>query len=109
MIRKLREIIKEKRRGKLRQGVVFHQDNAPAHTITVTMATFRESGFKLSPHPSCSPVLAPSDFHLLRSLKDSLRGHKFDTDENVIYATNDWCQELDKSFFLDCVKSLEHS
>ncbi|CAK1591719.1 unnamed protein product [Parnassius mnemosyne] len=30
-IRRLRKAIKKKRRGKLRAGVLFHQDNAPAH------------------------------------------------------------------------------
>ena len=104
LIRKLREVIKEKRRGKLRQGVVFHQDNAPAHTSTVATAAIRECCFE----PPYSPDLAPSDFHMFQNLKDSLRGHKFDSDENVFYAINDWCQQLDKSFFLDGVKSLEH-
>ena len=37
LIRKLRDTIQEKRRGKLHQGVVFHQDNAPAHTSAIAM------------------------------------------------------------------------
>ena len=32
LIGKCRAALKEKRRGKLRRGVLFHQDNAPAHT-----------------------------------------------------------------------------
>lgn len=108
LIRKLRVAIKEKRRGKLRQGIVFHQDNAPAHTSSVAMTAIRECGFELLQHPPYSPDLAPSDFHLFRYLKDSLRGQKFDTDESVIHAINDWFQELDKTFFLEGVKALEH-
>lgn len=108
LIRKLRVAIKEKRRGKLCQGVVFHQDNAPAHTSTVAMAAIRECGFELLQHPPYSPDLAPSDYHLFRNLKDSLRGQKFDSDESVIRAIDDWFDQLDKSFFLDGVKALEH-
>ena len=41
-------------------------------------------------HPPYSPDLAPSDFHVFRSLKDSLRGRPVDSDETVIQAINDW-------------------
>ena len=34
---KLREAIKSKRRGKLRSGVMFHMDNAPAHKAGKTL------------------------------------------------------------------------
>ena len=35
----LRENIKVKRRGKLSKGLLFHQDNAPAHTSRVERKT----------------------------------------------------------------------
>lgn len=107
LIRKLRAVIKEKRRGKLRQGVLLHQDNAPAHTSAVAKAAIGECGFELLQHPPYSPDLAPSDFHLFRFLKESLRGQKFESDENVIQAIDDWCEQLHESFFLDGVKALE--
>ena len=58
-------------------------------------------------HLPYSPDLAPSDFHLFRFLKESLRGQKFDSDENVIHAIDDWGEGLHESFFLDGVKALE--
>src|ERR1700743_1771577 len=70
LIRKLREQIKEKRRGKLIQGVLLHHDNAPAHPSHVAMAAIHECGFELLCHPPYFPDLAPSDFHLFRLLKD---------------------------------------
>ncbi|CAF4944349.1 unnamed protein product [Pieris macdunnoughi] len=42
-IRRLREAIKQKRRGKLRAGVLFHQDNAPSHKAAVAMAAIQET------------------------------------------------------------------
>jgi len=55
-LRKLYAAIKHKRRGKLRQGVLLHHDNAPAHTSAVAMAAIRECGFELLNHP---PYLRP--------------------------------------------------
>nr|XP_032528131.1 uncharacterized protein LOC116778294 [Danaus plexippus plexippus] len=55
-IRRLREAIKSKRRGKLRARVLFHQDNAPAHKAAVAMAAIEEMGFELLEHPPYSNV-----------------------------------------------------
>jgi [histone H3]-lysine36 N-dimethyltransferase SETMAR len=108
LIRKLREIIKEKRRGKLTHGVLLHHDNAPAHTSHVAMATIHDCGFELLSHPPYSPDLAPSDFHLFRLLKDSLRGRVFESDEVVIKAINDWFEDQEPIVFLEGVNALEH-
>ena len=40
--RQLREKLKQIRRGKLPRGVLFHQNNAPAHTSTVIMAAIQK-------------------------------------------------------------------
>jgi len=46
----------------------------------VVMATIRECGFQLLNHLPHSPDLAPSDYRVFRSLKDSLHGQTFDRD-----------------------------
>ena len=51
-----------KRPGKLRKGVLFHQDNAPAHKPVVTIAAARDCGLELVDHPQYSPDLAPYMF-----------------------------------------------
>jgi len=61
LIRKVQAAVKEKRRGKLRHGVLFHQDNAPAHTSSQTLAAIRNVEFELLAHPQYSSDLAPSD------------------------------------------------
>jgi len=108
VIRKLRPAIKEIRRGKLSHGVLLHQDNAPAHTSSVAMAAIRECGFELLSLLPYSPDLAPSDYHVFRSLKDSLRGQSFGYGEEVIDTINDWFELQDKQFFVDGVNSLAH-
>ena len=109
LIRKLREVrlIKEKRRGKLTQGVLLHHDNTPAHTSHVAMVTIHDCGFELLSHPPYSPDLAPSDFHLFRHLKESLHGRAFEDDEDVTVAVNEWIEERDQNFFLEGIKTLE--
>jgi len=57
-------------------------------------------------YPPCSADLAPTDYHVLRSLTDSVHGHKFYSDEEVIYAVNDWFEHQDKKFSMDGVISL---
>jgi len=88
--------------------MLLHHDNTFAHTFAVAMATIRKCGFKLLSHLPYSPDLAPFDYHVFRSLKDSLRGQTFYSDEQVIHAINDWFEQQDKKFFVDNVNSLAH-
>lgn len=106
-IRRLREAIKEKRRGKLRAKVLFHQDNAPAHKAEVAMTAIREAGFELVEHPPYSPDLAPSDFYLFPRLKEHLRGKKFEDDSEVMAAVEAFWDSQDKDFFLKGILGLE--
>ncbi|XP_077156041.1 histone-lysine N-methyltransferase SETMAR-like [Ranitomeya variabilis] len=106
-IRRLREAIKEKRRGKLQAGVLFHQDNAPSHKAAVAMATIQEAGFELVEHPPYSPDLAPSDFFLFPRLKEHLRGKKFDDNSDVITTVGDFFEGQDQEFFSKGILSLE--
>ena len=91
-LKQLREKLKRKRRGKL-SSVLLLQDNAPNHTAS-------KSGFELLPHPAYSSDLAPSDFNLFPLLKESLRGKKFEAEDNedVIVAVESFLDEKDPDF-----------
>jgi hypothetical protein len=43
----------------------------------MTKAAIHESDWEISPHPPYSPDLAPSDYHLFRSISNNLRGVSF--------------------------------
>ncbi|XP_045451016.1 histone-lysine N-methyltransferase SETMAR-like [Melitaea cinxia] len=103
----LREAIKEKRRGKLRTGVLFHQDNAPAHKAAVAMAAIQETGFELLEHPPYSPDPAPSDFYLFPRLKERLPGKKFEDDSEVMAAVEAFWEGQEKEFFSKGILGLE--
>lgn len=96
---KLRAKIKELRPGKLSKTVMFHQDNAPAHTARDTMSTIAECGFEIMDHPPYSPDLAPSDYYLFPQLKKKLMGRRFRCDDDVIRATTEFFGAQNKEFY----------
>ncbi|XP_026825471.1 histone-lysine N-methyltransferase SETMAR-like [Ooceraea biroi] len=59
-----------------RKGILFHQDNARPHVSALTLRKIGELNWELLEHPPYSPDLAPSDYHLFRSLQNFLNGKK---------------------------------
>jgi len=59
-----KDILKEKRRGKVTKGVLFLHDNVPARRALATQKKLAYLVFKCLDHPPYSPDLAPSDYHL---------------------------------------------
>lgn len=90
------------------EKVLFHHDNAPAHTSAVARAKIVELGYELLPHQPYSPDLAPCDYFLFPQLKYSLRGRKFGSNEEFIAATETYYADLEQKHFLNGLKKLEH-
>ncbi|GFT25385.1 mariner Mos1 transposase [Trichonephila clavipes] len=65
-----------------RRGVVFHQDNSKPHTSVVTRQNLLGLGWEVLMHPSLSPDLAPSDYHLFLALQNFLTGKKLGSRED---------------------------
>ena len=65
LLPKVRQVVVEKRRGKLAKGGLFLQDLAHVHTSRVARRALVETGFEEINHPPYSPDLAPSDYFLL--------------------------------------------
>lgn len=71
--------------------MVFHHDNAPPHRSETTRRHILETlGWELLEQPPYSPDIAPSDYHLFRSLKNFLRGKKFAKPEEVESALEEY-------------------
>ena len=100
--------LRMKRPEKLKTGCVLHHDNAPAHTARLTQECLREMNVDVLPHPPYSPDLAPCDFWLFPTVKNSLRGRKFSSDEELNSAVRvklrTLCSEGLYSVFDDWVK-----
>ena len=63
--------------------------------------------FRLLPHPPYSPDLAPSDYYLFVDLKRMLQGKRFDSNEEVIAATEAYFEANDKSLYKKGIEMLE--
>ena len=93
LIGKCRTSLKEKRRGKLRRGLLSHQDNEPSHTSSHALTAIRNAGYELLYHPSYLPDLASSDFYLFPKLKEFMKGLKFADNDNVFCTEFDWLED----------------
>ncbi|XP_044753550.1 histone-lysine N-methyltransferase SETMAR-like [Coccinella septempunctata] len=62
---------KEKRTLPYRKKLLFHHDNAPAHSSAVATEKLVELGYELLPHPPYLPDLVPCDFisYFLQGIK----------------------------------------
>jgi len=98
---KLKDILKEKRRGKFTKGVLFLHDNVPAHQALSTQKKLAYLGFQCLDHPPYSPDLAPSDYHLIPGVKKKkqLKGRHFSSDTEVIAAAETWLDGQFSDFF----------
>ena len=68
----LKDILEEKRRRKVTKVVLVLHDNAPAYRALVTQKKLAYLGFQCLDHPTYSPDLATSDYHLFPGLKKKL-------------------------------------
>ena len=96
----LKDILKEKRRGKSTKGVLFSHDNASAHLALATQKKLPYLGFQYLDHPPYSPDLAPLDYHLLPGLKKQLNGSHLSSEAEVVAAAETWLDGQISEFFL---------
>ena len=72
------EVVKK---GWFSDKIYFQHDNAKPHVSKIVTEKIAEFGWELLPHPPYSPDLAPSGYHLFRSLSNYLRGKNFKNEE----------------------------
>ncbi|CAK9833044.1 Histone-lysine N-methyltransferase SETMAR [Anthophora retusa] len=89
-----------------RKGVMFHQDNARPHVSLTTRQKLLELGWDVLPHPPYSPDLAPSDYHLFRSLQNSLNGKNFNSLVEIKNHLENFFAEKPERFWKDGIFKL---
>jgi len=97
----LKDILKEKRCGKFTKGVLFLNDNAPAHWALATQKKLAYLGFHFLYHPQYSPDLASSDYHLFPGLKKLLKSRSFSSEAEVITAVETWLDGQHSDFLFE--------
>jgi len=101
----LKDIVKEKRYGKITKGVLFLHENAPAYRALANQKKLAYMGFHYLDHPPYSPDLAPSDYDLLPGLKKQLKFRHFLFDAEIITAAENWLDGQFYNFFLSAWQS----
>jgi histone-lysine N-methyltransferase SETMAR len=71
LLLQLKDISKEKRRGKVTKGVLFLHDNGPPHRTLATQKKLACQGFHHLDHPPYSPDLALSEYYVFPLLKNN--------------------------------------
>jgi histone-lysine N-methyltransferase SETMAR len=101
------ECLEEKRPHLVsRKGVDLHQVNAHPHVSKMMQQKIKELNWEISDHPPYSPDLAPSDYHLLRSLQNHLHNKKFERFEEVNNAILAYFESKPRSFYKAGIEKL---
>jgi histone-lysine N-methyltransferase SETMAR len=95
----LKDILKEERRGKVTNGVLFLHDNVPARRALATQKKPAYLVYHCLDHPPYSPDLAPSDYHLFPGLRKQVKIRRFSSDAEVIAAAETWLDAQTSEFF----------
>ena len=106
VLAKLKEAIKQKRRGKWTRHVLLQHDNAAPHTSQRTQTALADVGFEVIPHPAYSPDLAPSDFWLFDSMKKPLRGKHYSGLPALATAISQWEKSVPKEWYRQGLEKL---
>ena len=89
-----------------RKGVVLQHDNARPHTARITQEKIMSFNWEVLPHPPYSPDIAPSDYHLFRSLQHHLSNKIYENDEQLKNNIDLFFSSKSKNFFEIGIKKL---
>ena len=89
-----------------RHKVRLLHDNAKPHISKVTRQKLEELGWQVLPHPPYSPDLAPSDYHLFRSLRNHLSEKHFDDQDHLKLDLETFFHSHSKKFYEDGIMDL---
>ena len=65
------------------ETIIFHHDNAQPHVAIPVKNYLENSGWEVLSHPPYSPEVAPSDYHLFRSMQNALTGMRFRSEQGI--------------------------
>ena len=86
--------------------IIFHQDNARPHVSLMTRQKLLQLGWEVLIHLPYSPDITLSDFHLFRSLQNSLNGKIFNSLEDCRRHLEQFFAQKDKMFWEDGIMKL---
>ena len=79
--------------------LIFQHDNARPHVAKPVKETLELLNWEVLPHPPYSPDIAPSDYHLFRSMQSALSGERFSSYEEIKKWVDEWIASKEPDFF----------
>ncbi|KAL4478243.1 hypothetical protein ABPG72_016555 [Tetrahymena utriculariae] len=92
--------------GKGKRKIILLHDNARPHVSKFTTNIIQELGWEVLPHPAYSPDLAPSDYHLFRSMEHYLREKQFNNIQDLRNFIESYFNSKDQQFFNEGIRNL---
>ena len=81
-------------------------DNAKPHVARLTNKKLLELGWTVLSHPPYSPDLAPTDYHLFRSLADHLTEKRFENEDHLKSELTNFFSSKPSQFYESGILSL---
>ncbi|UYV65864.1 hypothetical protein LAZ67_3005758 [Cordylochernes scorpioides] len=79
--------------------VIYQHDNARPHVAKIVNETLEALQWDVLPHPPYSPDIAPSDYHMFRSMTHGLAEQHFTSYEEAKNWVDVWIASKDEKFF----------
>jgi histone-lysine N-methyltransferase SETMAR len=86
--------------------IYFLHDNATPHIAKSIREKLLKLGWVTVPHPPYSPDLAPTDYHMYRSMSDYLPEKKFDNENDLIMDLVNFFAQKSQDFYSRGILSL---
>ena len=107
LIRLKRAIIEKRPEYAARhEAIIFYHDNARPHVARPVKNYLENNGWEVLAHPPYSPDLAPSDFHLFRSMQNALTGIRFTSEQCIRNWIDSFLATKPAQFFWDGIHKL---
>jgi len=87
---------------------ILHHDNAPAHATFSVAQVLTSKGITMIPQPPFSPDLAPCDFILFQKANSTMKGHHFESTEDIQRSVTQALNDIPQAAFQECYKQWQH-